>query len=90
MELYLFDSKLQKKLLFEPENSKNIKIYVCGPTIYSKAHIGNSRSAVIYDLLYRLLSVIYDRNNINYVRNITDIDDKIINKAKEELTLLLN
>ncbi|MDH5796669.1 MAG: cysteine--tRNA ligase, partial [Anaplasmataceae bacterium] len=62
-------------------NPDKITIYACGPTVYDYPHIGNARSAVVADMTYRVLSLIY--NNITYVQNITDIDDKIINRAKE-------
>ncbi|KJV65922.1 MULTISPECIES: cysteine--tRNA ligase [Ehrlichia] len=65
---------------FIPVNSSNVKVYVCGPTVYDFAHIGNSRSIVIYDVLFRLLKLLYPK--VTYVRNITDVDDKIINVAQ--------
>ncbi len=79
--LYLYNSITSKKELFVPINDKNITLYVCGPTIYSSPHLGNARSTVVYDLLYRILKNIYPK--ITYIRNITDIDDKINNAALE-------
>ncbi|MDX2049902.1 MAG: cysteine--tRNA ligase [Rickettsiaceae bacterium] len=69
---------------FEPIDNTKIKIYVCGPTVYDDPHIGNARALVVYDLLYNLLSKIYKKDSIIFVRNITDIDDKIIIRSKEE------
>ncbi|CAM81053.1 cysteine--tRNA ligase [Orientia tsutsugamushi] len=83
MNLYIYNTLSRKKERFVPLNCKSVKMYVCGPTVYDIPHIGNARSVVVYDLLYRVLSFLYDRQNITYVRNITDIDDKIINRAKE-------
>ncbi len=71
---------------FVPINSKNITIYACGPTVYDDPHVGNARSLVVFDLLFRVLRKIYGDNNVTYVRNITDIDDKIIDTAKEKKT----
>ncbi len=69
---------------FIPFNDTNIGMYVCGPTVYDKIHLGNARPLVFYDFLYRFLSLYYDGYaSINYVRNITDIDDKIITRATE-------
>ncbi len=80
LDLYLYNTVTKKKDKFIPKNHQNITMYVCGPTVYDRPHIGNIRSAVIYDVLYRLLSFIYPK--VTYVRNITDIDDKIINIVK--------
>jgi cysteinyl-tRNA synthetase len=71
----LFNSLSKKKEVFVPFDANNIKIYVCGPTVYSRPHIGNARSIVVYDLWFRLLSKLFPK--VTYVRNITDIDDKI-------------
>ena len=72
------------KELFKPINNKNITMYACGPTVYDTPHVGNARSLVVFDLLFRVLKKIYGDNNVTYVRNITDIDDKIIDIAKEK------
>lgn len=81
MRLYLYDTKSQQKRLFEPIQPNHVKVYVCGPTVYDRVHIGNGLSAVVFDVLIRLLRVLYSK--VTYVRNITDIDDKIINAARE-------
>jgi cysteinyl-tRNA synthetase len=76
------DSLTGKKVEFSPLDKNNIRLYVCGPTVYDRAHIGNARSAVVFDLWFRLLQKSYKK--VTFVRNITDIDDKIINRASEE------
>ena len=73
---------LCKKVLFEPIDPKNIRVYACGPTVYDYAHIGNARMAVVFDTLIRLLRELYGK--VTYVSNITDIDDKIIERSKKE------
>ncbi|GHM58766.1 MAG: cysteine--tRNA ligase [Candidatus Mesenet longicola] len=78
----LYNTLTNKKETFTPLDPSNIKMYVCGPTVYDWAHIGNARSAVVYDVLFRLLTHTY--GNVTYVRNITDIDDKIIDSAKQK------
>ena len=88
MKLTLFNSLTRKKEVFAPIDENLIKLYVCGPTVYDHPHIGNARSVVVYDLLYRILIELYGEEKINYVRNITDIDDKIIIRAKEENILI--
>jgi len=81
-----------KKEKFVPINNNKVGMYVCGPTVYDFPHIGNARPLVVFDVLFRLLKKIYGKNKITYVRNITDIDDKIIesskknNKSTKELT----
>ncbi len=73
-----------KKETFIPIDPKKIGMYVCGPTVYDFPHIGNARPLVVFDVLYRVLSKIFGRTNITYVRNITDIDDKIIESSKNK------
>jgi cysteinyl-tRNA synthetase len=68
---------------FIPINKKQIKMYVCGPTVYDRPHLGNARSVVIYDVLYRFLCFTYGKDKVTYVRNITDVDDKINARALE-------
>jgi cysteinyl-tRNA synthetase len=79
--LYLHNTLTRKKECFEPLDKKHIRMYVCGPTVYDLAHIGNARPVVVFDVLYRLLKMIYLK--VTYVRNITDVDDKINAKAME-------
>ena len=81
-KLELFNSLSGKKQTFKPIDNL-VKMYVCGPTVYDFIHIGNARSLVVYDLLYRLVCYLYGFDNVLYVRNITDVDDKIKNRAKE-------
>lgn len=83
MSLKLFNTLSKEKEIFTPVDANNIRMYVCGPTLYNNPHIGNFRPIVIFDILFRLLQNIYEENKVTYVRNITDIDDKIINTSKE-------
>lgn len=78
----LYNTLTKKKEHFTPIDKDHIKMYVCGPTVYDTAHIGNARSIVVYDVLFRLLKFCYRK--VTYVRNITDIDDKIINAANKK------
>src|SRR5512146_2743135 len=83
--LQLYDTFTRTKLpLRDPEPGKPITLYVCGPTVYGRAHIGNMRPAVVFDTLYRLLRHLHGAENVRYARNITDIDDKIMARAVEE------
>ena len=75
--LLLTNSLTRKKEIFKPINPKKISLYACGPTVYDNPHVGNARSLVVFDVLYRILKVLYG-SNVTYVRNITDVDDKII------------
>ncbi len=83
MKLYLYNTLTKSKQLFIPIDPKNVRMYVCGPTVYDLIHIGNARTNIVYDILYRILINLYGHNSVQYVRNITDIDDKIIAKANE-------
>ena len=80
--LKISNSLTKSKDLFKPINLKNITMYVCGPTVYAEPHVGNGRSLIVFDLLYRVLIKLYGQKNITYVRNITDVDDKIIEISK--------
>jgi len=80
----LHDTMARKKRAFEPADPKRITMYVCGPTVYGRAHIGNARPAVVFDLLRRVLEHEFPGAEVIYARNVTDVDDKIINSAKEE------
>ncbi len=82
MEIRLYNSKTKKKEIFHPVDEENVTMYVCGPTVYGAHHIGNARPAVVFDLLAKLLRNEY--KNVTYARNITDVDDKIINAAIEQ------
>jgi cysteinyl-tRNA synthetase len=81
--LNLFNTLSNKKEKFVPLKNNNVRMYVCGPTVYDFPHIGNARPLVVFDVLFRLLQNLYGKNKITYVRNITDIDDKIIESSKK-------
>src|SRR5881392_416761 len=83
MPLVLYNSLTRRKEPFEPLDAGLVRMYVCGPTVYDLAHIGNGRAVVAFDLLYRLLRHTYGANHVRYVRNITDVEDKIIVAARE-------
>ena len=83
-ELHLTNSYSRKKEIFKPLNLNKISLYACGPTVYEKPHVGNARALVVFDLLYRILIELYGKSKVTYVRNITDIDDKIIDAAKNK------
>lgn len=83
MGLVLYNTLTRKKEPFAPLDRNNVRMYVCGPTVYDLAHVGNARPVVVFDVLFRLLKKIYPDRKIIYVRNITDIDDKIIKAATE-------
>ena len=82
-ELKIFNSLTKRKENFVPISKDKIGMYICGPTVYDYPHIGNARPLVVFDVLYRLLKKIYGNNKVTYVRNITDIDDKIIESSKK-------
>ena len=77
MSLVLYDTKARAKRDFIPNDPERVGMYVCGPTVYDRAHIGNARPIIVFDVLYRLLRHLYGAEHVTYVRNITDIDDKI-------------
>ncbi|MBL4613871.1 MAG: cysteine--tRNA ligase, partial [Magnetovibrio sp.] len=83
MTIKLFNTLKRAKDVFVPIDEKRVRMYVCGPTVYDYAHIGNARPVVVFDVLYRLLREVYGQEHVIYARNITDVDDKIINRAKE-------
>lgn len=84
MELKLYNTLTREKEVFKPiDLEKKVRMYCCGPTVYNYAHIGNGRAAVVADLLNRLLRHIYGEDNVKYVRNITDVDDKIMEAARK-------
>ena len=77
MSITLYNVKTRTKEAFKPIDDKNIRMYVCGPTVYDRAHIGNARPVVVFDILYRLLRYTYGTDFVSYARNFTDVDDKI-------------
>jgi cysteinyl-tRNA synthetase len=83
MELKLYDTLTREKRLFQPLDPANVRMYVCGPTVYDFAHIGNARPVIVFDVLFRLLRHLYGDSHVTYVRNITDVDDKINARAAE-------
>jgi len=83
-DIFLTNSYGGKKEKFQPIDENNIKMYVCGPTVYDDPHIGNARPLVVFDLLFKVLKCKYGNEKVTYVRNITDIDDKIIQSAKDK------
>src|SRR5678815_533374 len=80
----LYDTMTREKRPFVPSNKQRITMYVCGPTVYGRAHIGNARPAVVFDTLARLIRHEFGENSLVYARNVTDVDDKIIASAQEE------
>ncbi len=83
MTIRLYNTKTRQKEDFVPINRNDVRMYVCGPTVYDRAHIGNARPVVVFDVLYRLLRHEYGEDAVTYVRNFTDVDDKINAKAAE-------
>jgi cysteinyl-tRNA synthetase len=82
--IQLYDTMTREKRLFVPQNDKRITMYVCGPTVYGRAHIGNARPAVVFDVLARLIRHAFGSDSLVYARNVTDVDDKIIAAADTE------
>ncbi len=92
MELRLYDTLTREKRVFQPidwqdssilPDRRRVRMYVCGPTVYDFAHIGNARPVIVFDVLFRLLRHVYGADHVTYVRNITDVDDKINARAAE-------
>ncbi len=79
----LYNTRTRRKEAFEPIDPDNVRMYVCGPTVYDRAHLGNARPVVVFDILYRLLRETYGSDHVTYVRNFTDVDDKINARAAE-------
>ncbi|MBV8925728.1 MAG: cysteine--tRNA ligase [Bradyrhizobium sp.] len=84
MELRLYDTLTREKRPFVPLDAGNVRMYVCGPTVYDFAHIGNARPVIVFDVLFRLLRHLYGEKHVTYVRNITDVDDKINARAARD------
>jgi cysteinyl-tRNA synthetase len=84
MDLKLYDTLSREKRIFKPIDPASVRMYVCGPTVYDFAHIGNARPVIVFDVLFRLLRHLYGDKHVTYVRNITDVDDKINARAAEE------
>ena len=82
MAISLYNTLSRGKEMFQPIDPGNVRLYVCGPTVYDHAHIGNARPVVVFDVLYRLLRRVYGEGCVTYARNITDVDDKIIEAAR--------
>ena len=83
MELKLYDTLTREKRVFTPLDPARVRMYVCGPTVYDFAHIGNARPVIVFDVLFRLLHHIFGKEQVTYVRNVTDVDDKINARAAE-------
>src|SRR5579864_4623082 len=88
MELKLYDTLTREKRVFTPLDRSNVRMYVCGPTVYDFAPIGNARPVIVFDVLFRLLRHIYGDSHVTYVRNITDVDDKINERAARDFPKL--
>src|SRR6201997_4857651 len=84
MDLKLYDTLTREKRVFRPLDPANVRMYVCGPTVYDFAHIGNARPVIVFDVLFRLLRRMYGETHVTYVRNITDVDDKINDRAARD------
>ena len=83
MNIRLHNTATRQKEPFRPLDPSNVRMYVCGPTVYDRAHLGNARPVVVFDVLYRLLRHVYGEGHVTYVRNLTDVDDKINARARE-------
>jgi len=84
--LKLYNTLTRGKEAFVPLDPSYVRMYVCGPTVYDFAHIGNARPIIVFDVLYRLLRHVYGAEHVRYVRNITDVDDNIDATAAEGST----
>ncbi|MEM8957073.1 MAG: cysteine--tRNA ligase [Pseudomonadota bacterium] len=82
-DITLYNSATRRKEAFAPLDPSNVRMYVCGPTVYERAHLGNARPVVVFDMLFRLLRHVYGADHVTYVRNLTDVDDKINARAAE-------
>ncbi|MFV0243805.1 MAG: cysteine--tRNA ligase [Qingshengfaniella sp.] len=82
-EITLHNTATRRQQVFTPLRADDVRMYVCGPTVYDRAHLGNARPVVVFDVLFRLLRHVYGVDHVTYVRNFTDVDDKIIARAQE-------
>src|SRR6516165_9806615 len=83
VSLRLYNTLTRRKEPFAPLDAADVRMYVCGPTVYDFAHIGNARPVIVFDVLFRLLRHLYGPQHVRYARNITDVEDKIIVRAAE-------
>ena len=81
--IYLHNTLKQRKEKFTPIDENNVRLYVCGPTVYDRAHLGNAKTSVVFDVMYRMLCNAYGKDHVTYASNITDVDDKILNKHQQ-------
>src|ERR1700710_2629865 len=88
MDLRLYDTLTKEKRTFAPLDPSNVRMYVCGPTVYDFAHIGNARPVIVFDVLFRLLRRRFGADRVVYTRNITDVDDKINARALRDFPAL--
>src|SRR5207237_10676828 len=84
MALTIYNTAAREKQAFKPIDATNVRLYVCGPTVYDFAHIGNARPLIVFDVLFRLLRHLYGEAHVTYVRNITDVEDKINARAADD------
>ncbi|MEO0752779.1 MAG: hypothetical protein AAFY25_13380, partial [Pseudomonadota bacterium] len=82
-QIFLHNTAERTKERFEPIDPEKVRMYVCGPTVYDRAHLGNARPVVVFDVLNRLLRHVYGADHVVYARNFTDVDDKINARAAE-------
>jgi cysteinyl-tRNA synthetase len=83
-QLRLYNTLTRRKEDFRPLDPAQVRMYVCGPTVYDYAHIGNARPVIVFDVLYRLLRHLYGPDHVTYARNLTDVDDKISARARRD------
>ena len=83
IKIKFHNSKVRKKEIFEPIDPSNVRMYLCGPTVYDRAHLGNARNVIVFDVLFRFFREVFGARYVKYVRNFTDIDDKINQRAKD-------
>ena len=86
MTIRLTNTRTRTKEPFAPIDPANVRMYVCGPTVYDRAHLGNARPVVVFDVLFRLLRHVYGPDHVTYVRNFTDVDDRINDTAAQRAT----